>query len=95
MDLVCILAGLPEQNIYTAHVFLNYLMRPEVAAKNTTYNLGVTPNADAENLLDPKIQELYKQGFAPDADAIKRAEWIERNDQTAVFTDVWTKVHSE
>jgi len=94
-DNACILAGIPEQNTYTAHVFLNYLMRPEVAAKNANFNLGVTPNADAEKFLDPKLVELYKEGFAPDADIIKRAEWIERNDKTSVFTDVWTKVKGQ
>jgi putative ABC transport system permease protein len=60
-------------NIYAAHVFVNYLMRPEVAAKNTAFNLGITPNTDAEKLLDPKIQELYKEGFAPDAERVGAA----------------------
>src|SRR6266508_2523860 len=69
-DNACILAGIPEQNTYTAHVFLNYLMRPEVAAKNANFNLGVTPNADAEKFLDPKLVELYTQGFAPDAEIL-------------------------
>ncbi len=92
-DNACILADSPNQ--YTAHVFLNYLMRPEVAAKNANFNFGVTPNADAEKLLDPKLLELYKQGFAPDAEILKRAEWIERNDKTTVFTDLWTAVKGE
>jgi spermidine/putrescine transport system substrate-binding protein len=91
-DNVCILSS--SRNKYTAHVFLNYLMQPEVAAKNTKFNLGVTPNADAEKLLPAELQALYKEGFAPDAEVIKRAEWIERNDKTAVFDDLWTAIHS-
>lgn len=89
-DNLCIVADSPNQ--YTAHVFINYLMRPEVAVKNTEYNLGLTPNADAEKLLDPNILELYKEGFAPDDAALKRLEWIERNDKTVAFTDLWTQV---
>ena len=92
-DNACIVADSP--NIYAAHVFVNYLMRPEVAAKNTAFNLGITPNTDAEKLLDPKIQELYKEGFAPDAETFKHLEWIVKNDKTAAFTDLWTAVKGE
>lgn len=92
-DNMAIVASSP--NIYTAHVFINYLMTPEVAAKNTMFNLGVTPNADAEKLLTPQIQDLYKQGFAPDDATLKRLEWIVRNDKTVAFTDLWTAVKGE
>jgi spermidine/putrescine transport system substrate-binding protein len=92
-DNMCIVADSP--NAYTAHVFINYLMQPEVAAKNAAFNLGVPPNADAEKLLDPKVQELFKEGFAPDAETLKRLEWIVRNDQTSAFTDLWTAVKGE
>jgi spermidine/putrescine transport system substrate-binding protein len=89
-DNLCIVSDSPNQ--YTAHVFINYLMLPEVAVKNTQFNLGLSPNAEAEKLLDPKILELYKEGFAPDDATLKRLEWIERNDKTVVFTDLWTQV---
>ncbi|HNP69973.1 MAG TPA: spermidine/putrescine ABC transporter substrate-binding protein [Kouleothrix sp.] len=92
-DNACIVADSP--NIYTAHVFLNYLMRPEIAAKNTAFNQGITPNADAEKLLDPKIQQLYKEGFAPDDATMKRLEWIVKNEKTVAFTDLWTAVKGE
>ncbi len=92
-DNMCIVADSPNQ--YSAHVFINYLMRPEVGAKNAAFNLGVPPNSDAEKLLDPKVQELFKEGFAPDAETLKRLEWIVRNDQTSAFTDLWTAVKGE
>ena len=94
-DNMCIVADSPNQ--YTAHVFINYMMRPEVAAKNAAFNLGVPPNADAEKLLDPKVQELlYKEGFAPDAETLKRLEWIQKSgDQFTAFTDLWTAVKGE
>jgi spermidine/putrescine transport system substrate-binding protein len=92
-DNMCILADSPNQ--YTAHVFINYMMRPDVAAKNEQYILGVTPNAEAEKLLPADLQELFKEGFAPDEETLKRLEWIERNDKTGVFDDIWTAVHGE
>ncbi|KAB8142430.1 spermidine/putrescine ABC transporter substrate-binding protein [Chloroflexia bacterium SDU3-3] len=92
-DNMAIVADSPNQ--YTAHVFLNYLMRPDVAAKNATFILGVTPNAAAEPLLPPTLQDAYKQGFAPTEEMMKRLEWIERNDQTKAFTDLWTAVKGE
>jgi spermidine/putrescine transport system substrate-binding protein len=92
-DNAAIVAGSP--NIYTAHVFLNYLMRPDIAVKNTEFLLGITPNAEAEKMLPDNMRALYGEGFAPDAETLKRTEWIERNDATAAFTDVWTAVKGE
>lgn len=92
-DNLAILADSP--NAYTAHVFLNFLMRPDIAVINAEYILGITPNAEAEKLLPPEIQELNKQGFSPDAAVLERVEWIERNEDSAAFTDLWTAVKGE
>jgi hypothetical protein len=70
-------------------------MRPDIAAKNALFNLGITPNKDAEALLPDNIKQLYTEGFAPDAGVLKRTEWIVRNDQTSVFTDLWTAIKGE
>jgi spermidine/putrescine transport system substrate-binding protein len=94
-DNMCILAGIPEANAYTAHVFIDYMMRPDVAAKNEQYILGLTPNAEAEKLLPADLQELFKEGFAPDEETLKRLEWIERNDKTSAYDDLWTKVKGQ
>lgn len=92
-DNFVVLADSPNQ--YTAFVFLNYMMRADVAAKNTEYNLGLSPNAAADKLLPPELGSLYAEGFAPDADTIKRLEWIERNDKTGAFDTLWTAVKGE
>ena len=92
-DNMVILADSP--NAYTAHVFMNFMMRPEIAAKNAEYLLGISPNAEADKLLPAAIQEAQKEGFAPDAETMKRLEWIQRNDKTIVFTDLWTAVKGE
>jgi spermidine/putrescine transport system substrate-binding protein len=93
MDNLAILADSP--NAYTAHVFINYLLRPEIAARNAEYVGYLTPNRDAVPLLSQETRDLYAQGFAPDEETLARLEWIERNAETAIFTDVWTRVKGE
>ncbi|MBX0326737.1 spermidine/putrescine ABC transporter substrate-binding protein [Oscillochloris sp. ZM17-4] len=93
MDNLAILKDSP--NAYTAHVFINFLMRPDIAARNTEYIGYLSPNKDAVDLLSQDIKDLYAQGFAPDAEMIKRLEWAERNEKTTAFTDVWTVVKGE
>jgi spermidine/putrescine transport system substrate-binding protein len=93
MDNLAILADSP--NAYTAHVFINYLLRPEVAARNAEYVGYLSPNKDAVPLLSEEVRALYAEGFAPDAATLERLEWIERNDATTVFTDLWTAVKGE
>lgn len=92
-DNVVILAESP--NAYTAHVFINYMLRPDVAAKNTEYILYLTPNAEGEKLLSADLQALYKEGFGPSEETYKRLEWIVRDEKTTVFTDLWTAVKGE
>ncbi|HWQ15692.1 MAG TPA: spermidine/putrescine ABC transporter substrate-binding protein [Roseiflexaceae bacterium] len=93
MDNLAILADSP--NAYTAHVFINFMLRPEIAVRNAEYVGYLTPNKDAVPLLSEETKALYAQGFAPDAEMLRRLEWIERNDRTAAFTDLWTKVKGE
>jgi spermidine/putrescine transport system substrate-binding protein len=93
MDNLAVLADSP--NAYTAHVFMNYMLQPEIAARNAEYVGYLTPNKDAVALLSQETRDLYEQGFAPDEETLARLEWIERNDETAIFTDVWTRVKGE
>jgi len=92
-DNLAILADSP--NSYTAHVFINYLLGADVAAKNTEYVGYLTPNAAGEAKLSPEIQALYKEGFAPDDEMYKRLEWAVRNDKTTVFDELWTSLKGE
>ncbi len=93
MDNMTILKDSP--NAYTAHVFMNYMMRPEVAAQNTSYIGYLPPNKDAIPLMDQKVRDLYAEGFAPDAEVMKRLEWAVRNEKTKIFSDVWTAVKGQ
>jgi spermidine/putrescine transport system substrate-binding protein len=92
-DNLAILADSP--NIYTAHVFINFLLRPDIAARNAEYVGYLTPNKDAEPMLSPETQALYKEGFAPDEATYKRLEWAVRNETTKAFDELWTAVKGE
>ncbi len=93
MDNLAILGESP--NAYTAHVFINFLLRPDVAAQNADYVGYITPNEAAIPLMSEEVQALYAAGFAPNDELLSRLEWIERTEATAVFTDLWTVVKGE
>ena len=93
MDNLVILADSP--NAYTAHVFINFLLDPQIAARNTEYIGFLTPNKSAVELLSDDIKALYAEGFSPDEEMYKRLEWAVRNDTTTAFTDLWTEVKGE
>ncbi|MDE0097129.1 MAG: extracellular solute-binding protein, partial [Gammaproteobacteria bacterium] len=43
------------KNIENAHLFLNYMMRPEVAAADSNYTWYATANADAFSMVDEEV----------------------------------------
>ncbi len=94
MDNLAIVADSP--NKYTAHVLINYLMRPDVAARNTDWVLYLTPNAAAHDLLAEETLALYEAGLEPDKETMQRLQWIERGEQSdALFSDLWTRVTAQ
>lgn len=93
MDNLVILKDSP--NAYTAHIFINFLMQPDIAARNAEYIGYITPVKDAVPLLSQETRDLYAAGFAPNEEMLKRLEWIERSDATVAFTDLWTVVKGE
>jgi putrescine transport system substrate-binding protein len=52
-DMLAIPADAPHPN--NAHLFINYLLRPEVAAKNSSSMHFTTSNAAAYKLVDPVV----------------------------------------
>ncbi|NJL33002.1 MAG: spermidine/putrescine ABC transporter substrate-binding protein [Chloroflexaceae bacterium] len=93
-DNLAIVADSP--NKYTAHVFINYLMRPDVAARNTDYVLYLTPNTAVRDLLAEATIAVFEAGVEPTEEQMQRLQWIERNEQTdTLYTDLWTRVISQ
>jgi spermidine/putrescine transport system substrate-binding protein len=94
MDNMAVVKG--SQNQELAHTFINFMLRPEIAARNADYVLYITPNKDAEALLAQETKDIYAAGFKPDAETMKRLQWLERNEQTdTAFSDLWTQVNGQ
>ena len=72
-----------------AHLFLDYLMRPEVAAYVAEYQWYINPNKAAEPLIDPALQ-----GFAAlniPSELLETAEFVmDVGAYESVFQDIWT-----
>jgi spermidine/putrescine transport system substrate-binding protein len=93
-DNVAILAE--SKNQYTANLFLNFLMRPEISLINLEYILSVTPNVETEKMMSDELRVLFEDhGFGITDDMIDRLEWLERNEESAAFDDLWTAVKGE
>lgn len=88
-DNLCIPAGAP--NPYTAEVFINYLLRPEVSGANSNYTWYATPNMAAEEYIDPEIRE--EPAIYPPLEVMDRLEWIEDvGEMTPLYERLWTEV---
>jgi putrescine transport system substrate-binding protein len=75
-----------------AHEFINYMMKPEVAAANTNFVAYASGNLAAKKFVDPEI--LNDPGIYPDEATFKRLFTNTAYDQRAqrTVTRLWTKV---
>jgi len=88
-DNLCIPTTAP--NKYTAEVFINYLLRPDVAAKNSNYTWYASPNAASTEYIDAEI--LEEPAIYPPPDVMERLEWMEDlGDATPPWERIWTEV---
>jgi spermidine/putrescine transport system substrate-binding protein len=86
---MCLLSK--AKNVGPARKFMEYMMRPEVAAKNTNWLFGRTPNKAAVPLVDVGLRgnpNLY-----PPADVAARLHLLQDlGEKTKLYDAVWTKV---
>jgi putrescine transport system substrate-binding protein len=75
-----------------AHALINYLLKPEVAAKNTTFIAYANGNAASRQFIDPAI--LNDRAIYPDAEMMARLYTISAHDQKAqrLMNRLWTRV---
>lgn len=75
-----------------AHIFLNYMMRPEVIAKASNYVSYANGNLASQKLLDDTIKS--DKSIYPDADTMKRLFVKTAYDPKTqrIVTRTWTKV---
>lgn len=79
-------------NVEAAHVFLNYMMEPEVIAKATNYVSYANANKDANPFVDKTI--LDNPAVYPDAEVMKRVFLPKAVSQEyeSARTRAWTKI---
>jgi putrescine transport system substrate-binding protein len=80
------------KNIAEAHELINYLYRPEVAAKNSDFLSYANGNLASQKLVDPKI--LSDKNIYPDDATIAKLFVITARDAATqrVINRLWTKV---
>ncbi len=80
------------RNVAEAHEFINYMMRPQVAAANTNFVAYASGNLAARKLVNRDI--LENPGVYPDEATFKRlftnTAYDERSQRT--ITRLWTRV---
>ncbi|WP_409421759.1 spermidine/putrescine ABC transporter substrate-binding protein [Pseudaeromonas sp. ZJS20] len=89
---MCLLAS--SQNVAAARKFFEYMMRPEVAAKNANWLFGGTPNTAALPQIAPALgqnPDLY-----PSDDVRKRLFLVrDLGDKIRLYDAVWTSVKAD
>ena len=91
-DNLCIPKTAPSQ--YTAEVFMNYLLRPEVGAKITNYTWFGSPNKASEEFIDAEI--LDEPAIYPPPEVMDKLEFIrDVGEATAIYERIWTEIKTE
>jgi spermidine/putrescine transport system substrate-binding protein len=88
-DNMCIPAT--SENQATAELFMNYILRPEVAAQITNFTWYGSPVEAANEFIDPEI--LEEPAIYPPPEVMERLEWIKDvGDATPLYERIWTEV---
>jgi putrescine transport system substrate-binding protein len=80
------------KNVAEAHELINYLYRPDVAARNSDFLSYANGNLASQKLIDQKI--LNDKNIYPDESTLKRLFVIKARDPTPqrMINRLWTKV---
>ena len=80
------------KNVAEAHAFIDYMLRPEVAAKNSNFLGYANGNLASQRLLDKAV--LDDRTVYPDAEIMKSLYIITAHDQKTqrVINRLWTKI---
>jgi putrescine transport system substrate-binding protein len=84
--------AIPAENVAEAYELINYLYRPDVAAKNSDFLSYANGNLASQKLVDPKI--LNDKNIYPDEATQKKLFVIQARDPATqrVINRLWTKV---
>ena len=80
------------KNVAEAYALIDYLLRPEVAAKNSSFLSYANGNLASQKLIDPKV--LNDKTVYPDQDTMSRLFVITARDQATqrIINRLWTRV---
>lgn len=91
-DNLCIPKSSEEK--YTAEVFINYLLRPEVGAKISNFTWYASPNKAAEEFIDAEI--LEEPAIYPPPEVMEKLEWLrDVGEALPLYERVWTEIKAE
>jgi len=86
---MCLLSSAP--NIESAKRFFEYMMRPEVNAKNTNWLRGWSTNKAALPLIDPKLTS--DTSIYPNDETFQRLQLLQDvGDKVTLYDKVWTDI---
>lgn len=89
---MCLLATAPDTA--EAKAFFEYMLRPEVAAKNANWLRGGTPNVAALPLIDPVLKD--NKALYPDEATFLKFNLVEDlGDKIKLWDTVWTKIKAD
>jgi spermidine/putrescine-binding protein len=78
---------------FTAEVFMNYMLRPDVAADNSAMSGNATANRVAlEKYVEPGV--AHNPAVYPTAEALARVRLLQTipDDLLPVYEDIWTRL---
>jgi spermidine/putrescine transport system substrate-binding protein len=91
VDSMCIPADAPHK--FTAEVFMNYILRPEVGAAISNYVSYASPNQAAEPFIDEAIKT--DPGIYPPEDVSERLQYLqELGEATTLYNDAFEEVRA-
>jgi putrescine transport system substrate-binding protein len=79
-------------HVEEAHAFIDFLLRPEIAARNTNLMSYANGNLASQRLVKPEI--LNDPGIYPDAETMKRLYVVKARDPRSqrVLNRLWTRI---
>ncbi len=78
---------------YTAEVFINYMLEPDIGALITEFTLGFTPNLAVQPLLSEDYHAIIEEGgIAIDDEVRERLVWQVREEEHAIFAETWEAI---
>jgi putrescine transport system substrate-binding protein len=80
------------KNVDEAHEFINYMLRPDAAAKNSNFVAYANGNLASQKLIDPAV--LNDPAVYPDEATMKTLYTIVAHDQKTqrVMNRLWTRI---